>query len=260
MIGGSDLLSFGSGGVVGFTLGLLGGGGSILAVPLLMYVVGIKDAHVAIGTGALAVSGNAFANLFAHSKAGTVKWPCAVLFGVAGAAGATLGALVGRQIDSQHLIFAFGLVMLAVAAAMFTRGAAGGDLLVRINRTIAVRLTGAALVVGFLSGFFGIGGGFLIVPAIMLASGMGTINAIGSSLVSVGAFGLSTAATYGWAGQVDWRVAAFFIGGGILGGVIGVKSSVGLAERRSVLSKGFAVMVAGVAAFVLWRSAPGLIG
>jgi uncharacterized membrane protein YfcA len=259
-MGGSDLLSFGSGGVVGFTLGLLGGGGSILAVPLLMYVVGIKDAHIAIGTSALAVSGNAFANLFVHSKAGTVKWPCAVVFGVAGAAGAALGALVGRQVDSQHLIFVFGLVMLAVAGAMFTRGAAGGDLKVRINRTIALRLVGAALVVGFLSGFFGIGGGFLIVPAIMLGSGMGTLNAIGSSLVSVAAFGLSTAATYSWAGLVDWRVAALFIAGGILGGVIGAKSSVGLAERRGLLSKGFAVMVVCVAAFVLWRSAAGLIG
>jgi uncharacterized membrane protein YfcA len=147
----SDLLTFGSGGLVGFALGLLGGGGSILAVPLLMYVVGVKDAHVAIGTSALAVSGNAFANLIVHSKAGTVKWPCAVVFGLAGAAGASLGAIVGRQIDSQHLIFVFGLVMLAVAGAMFVRGAAGGDPLVRINRVIALRLTAAALVVGFLS-------------------------------------------------------------------------------------------------------------
>ena len=255
----SDLLSFGSGGLVGFTLGLLGGGGSILAVPLLMYVVGLKDAHLAIGTSALAVSANAFANLISHSKAGTVKWPCAIVFGLAGAAGAALGALVGRQVDSQHLIFVFGLVMLVVAGAMFMRGAATGDALVRINATIALRLIGAALAVGFLSGFFGIGGGFLIVPAIMLGSGMGMINAIGSSLGSVGAFGLSTAATYSWAGLVDWRVAILFIAGGIAGGLAGAKLTVGLAERRGVLARGFAVVVAGVAAFVLWRSAPGLI-
>ena len=75
-MGWTDLASLGSGGLVGFALGLFGGGGSILAVPLLVYAVGIKDAHVAIGTSALAVSVNAFANLTSHAQAGTVKWPC----------------------------------------------------------------------------------------------------------------------------------------------------------------------------------------
>ena len=186
-----DLLSFGSGTLVGFALGLLGGGGSILAVPLLVYVAGVKDAHVAIGTSALAVSINAFANLISHARAGTVKWPCAIMFALAGIAGAALGAMLGRLVDGQHLLFLFGLVMLAVAAAMFRRRAAEGDMLVHINPRIAVRLVGAGLVVGLLSGFFGIGGGFLVVPAIMLGSGMATIHAVGSSLVSVGAFGLT---------------------------------------------------------------------
>jgi uncharacterized membrane protein YfcA len=115
------------------------------------------------------------------------------------------------------------------------------------------------VVVGFLSGFFGIGGGFLIVPAIMLGSGMGMINAIGSSLVSVGAFGLSTAATYSWAGLVDWHVAVIFIAGGIAGGLGGARLSLKVAEKRGVLARGFAVAVMCVAAFVLWRSAPGVI-
>jgi uncharacterized membrane protein YfcA len=185
---GSDVLAFGSGSVVGFALGLLGGGGSILAVPLLIYVVGLKDTHVAIGTSALAVSANAFANLIPHARAGNVKWPCASVFAVAGVAGAAAGALLARQVDGQHLLFLFGLVMLAVAAGMFSRRATEGDPLVHIDAAIAVRLIGAGVVVGLLSGFFGIGGGFLIVPAIMLGSGMATLNAIGSSLVSVGAF------------------------------------------------------------------------
>ena len=202
----ADLLSLGSGGLVGFALGLLGGGGSILAVPLLVYVVGIKDAHVAIGTSALAVSVNAFANLISHARAQTVKWPCATAFALSGMAGAVLGAFLGRHVDGQHLLFLFGLVMLAVAAGMFGNRAAGGDPLVHINPAIAVRLVGAGLVVGFASGFFGIGGGFLIVPAIMLGSGMASLNAVGSSLVSVGAFGLATAMTYAAAGLVDWRV------------------------------------------------------
>ena len=259
LMGLPDILSFGSGTLVGFALGLLGGGGSILAVPLLIYVVGVKDAHVAIGTSALAVSANAFANLIPHARAGNVKWPCAVVFAVSGVFGAALGAMLGRHVEGQHLLFIFGLVMLAVAAGMFSKRAAEGDALVHIDRAIAVRLIGVGLVVGLLSGFFGIGGGFLIVPAIMLGSGMAAINAIGSSLVSVGAFGLTTAVTYALAGLVDWRVAAVFVLGGIVGGFVGVRLSVRLSEHRGVLSKAFAVVVVCVAAFVLWKSSAGFI-
>ena len=254
-----ELLSLGSGVLVGFALGLLGGGGSILAVPLLVYVVGLKDTHVAIGTSALAVSANAFANLISHARAGTVKWPCAIVFAVAGIAGAAFGAFLGQHVDGQHLLFLFGLVMLAVAAGMFSPHAAAGNPQVHIDRGIALRLVGTGLVVGFLSGFFGIGGGFLIVPAIMLGSGMATINAVGSSLVSVGAFGLTTATNYAVAGLVDWRVAGVFVVGGIAGGLAGVKLSVRLSEKRGVLSKSFAVAVIFVAAFVLWKSSAGIL-
>lgn len=255
----ADLLSLGSGTLVGFALGLLGGGGSILAVPLLVYVVGVKDTHVAIGTSAIAVSANAFANLISHARAGNVKWPCAIMFAVAGIAGAALGAFLGQMVNGQHLLFLFGLVMLAVAVGMFSGRAAGGDPLVHINPDIAVRLAGAGLVVGFLSGFFGIGGGFLIVPAIMLGSGMAAINAVGSSLISVGVFGLTTAATYALAGLVDWRIAAIFVCGGIAGGLAGVRLSVRLSQRRGLLSRSFALVVVAVAAYVLWKSSAGLL-
>jgi uncharacterized membrane protein YfcA len=255
----ADLLSLGSGGLVGFALGLLGGGGSILAVPLLVYVVGVKDTHVAIGTSALAVSANAFANLIAHARAGTVKWPCAIMFAFAGMSGAALGAHLGQKIDGGHLLFLFGLVMLGVAAGMFSGRAAGGDPLTHINPGIALRLAGAGLAVGFLSGFFGIGGGFLIVPAIMLGSGMVAIHAVGSSLLSVGAFGMTTAASYALNGLVDWRIAALFVGGGFLGGLAGVKLSVKLASRRGLLSRSFAVAVVFVALFVLWKSSAGIL-
>lgn len=254
-----DLLSFGSGSIVGFALGLLGGGGSILAVPLLIYAVRVRDIHVAIGTSAMAVSVNAFANLIPHARAGTVKWPCALVFALAGIAGAALGAMLGRSIDGARLLFLFGLVMLAVAAGMFSGRAAGGDPLVHINPSIGRRLVTVGLLVGFLSGFFGIGGGFLIVPAIMLGSGMTAINAVGSSLVSVGAFGATTATTYALAGLVDWRIAAAFIAGGIAGGLAGVKLSVRLSEKRGALSRSFAVAVIFVAAFVLWKSSADIL-
>ena len=90
-----------SGGAVGFSLGLIGGGGSILAVPLLLYVVGITDPHVAIGTSALAVTANAFANLLGHWRAGNVKWACAATFAFAGIVGAAMGSTLGKLIDAN---------------------------------------------------------------------------------------------------------------------------------------------------------------
>jgi uncharacterized protein len=256
MIGLHDLASVGAGSLVGFALGLLGGGGSILAVPLLLYAVGVRSPHVAIGTSAIAVAGNAFANLAAHAKAGNVKWPCAAVFALSGTAGAAIGAALGKAMDGGRLLFLFGLVMVAVAAAMFSPRASGGVTNVRINAPAAAKLGGIGVGVGALSGFFGIGGGFLIVPGLMLGSGMASINAVGSSLLSVGAFGLATAVSYALSGFVDWRIAAFFILGGVLGGLLGVHFSGLLAARRGLLNQIFASGVLVVAGFVLWQSAP----
>src|SRR6516162_4176852 len=185
-----DALAVVSGGAVGFSLGLIGGGGSILAVPLLLYVVGIGDAHVAIGTSALAVSLNAFGNLIGHWRAGNVKWPCAAAFAAAGIAGAAIGSSISKLVAGDKLLFLFALAMIAVGIAMLRPRAAEGDPSVSITPAIAVRLVMIGLIVGAFSGFFGIGGGFLIMPGIMLGSGMPILNAIGSSLLSVGTFGL----------------------------------------------------------------------
>ena len=253
-----DILTVGSGSLVGFALGLLGGGGSILAVPLLVYVAGMRSPHMAIGTSALAVSANAFANLISHSRAGNVKWPCAAVFAISGIAGAAAGATLGKMVDGQRLLFLFGLVMIAVAAAMLRPRRAEGDPSVRINPSIAIRLVVTGLLVGLVSGFFGIGGGFLIVPAIMLGSGMATLNAVGSSLLSVGAFGLTTAVSYASAGLVDWHVAALFVAGGVAGGLLGVFLAGRLAAQKSTLTQIFAVAVLAVAAFILWKCMPAL--
>jgi hypothetical protein len=250
----ADLLAVLSGAVVGLTLGLVGGGGSILAVPLLLYVVGVRDPHVAIGTSALAVSVNAFANLISHSRAGNVKWPCAVVFGLSGVAGAYAGSSLGKLVDGQQLLFVFGLVMVAVALAMLRPRQVEGDPGVRINPTIAARLVGIGVLTGGLAGFFGIGGGFLIVPGIMLGSGMAMLNAVGSSLFSVGAFGLTTAANYAWDGLVDWRIALEFIAGDIGGGFAGLALAQRLSAQKGLLNRVFAGLVLAVAAYVLWRS------
>ena len=106
-----------SGGLVGFSLGLVGGGGSILATPLLLYVVGVAQPHIAIGTSALAVATNAFANLAGHARAGNVRWRSATVFAVIGTLGALAGSSLGKIIDGTSLLFLFGLLMLAVGAA-----------------------------------------------------------------------------------------------------------------------------------------------
>ena len=253
-----DLLSVLSGMLVGLTLSVVGGGGSILAVPLLLYVVGVSNPHVAIGTSALAVSASAFSNLMAHARAGNVKWPCAVVFGLSGVAGAAVGAALGKLVNGQQLLFVFGLVMVAVAVAMLRPRKNEGDPNVRMTPAIAVRLVGIGLMTGLLAGFFGIGGGFLIVPGIMLGSGMAMLNAVGSSLFSVGAFGLTTAVSYAADGMIDWRVAGEFIAGGIAGGLAGIPLAGRLAGRKGALSRVFAVLVLTVAAYVLWRSTTSL--
>src|SRR5689334_21530909 len=99
VIAAADLLSLLSGLLVGTILGVIGGGGSILAVPLLVYVVGVQSPHVAVGTSALAVSASALANLAAHARARNVRWSCALVFSAAGVGGAWIGALVGKTVD-----------------------------------------------------------------------------------------------------------------------------------------------------------------
>ena len=111
------------------------------------------------------------------------------------------------------------------------------------------------LIVGALSGFFGIGGGFLIVPGIMLGSGMLILNAIGSSLLSVGTFGLTTAVSYALSGLIEWVIAALFIAGGLLGGFFGTRATMHLAANRRMLTSIFAIVIFAVAIYTLIRTA-----
>jgi uncharacterized membrane protein YfcA len=250
-----DLLAALSGVIVGFSLGLIGGGGSVLAVPLLLYGVGVRDPHVAIGTSAFAVALNAFANLAQHARAGNVKWPCAVTFAASGVVGALIGSTLGKMMNGEHLLALFAIVMVGVGASMLRGRGGEGDPSVRINLVIAPRLVAVGLGAGLISGFFGIGGGFLIVPGLIVSTGMPILNAVGSSLFSVGAFGVTTAANYAVSGLVDWRIAALFIAGGVIGGFFGLRLATKLAKRRGLLVKIFAVVLFAVAAYMLFRSA-----
>ncbi|CAM5775504.1 putative membrane transporter protein [Labrys miyagiensis] len=243
-----------SGGLVGFTLGMFGGGGSILAVPLMVYVVGVPSAHLAIGTSAFAVAANASANLIGHARAGNVKWRCAGVFSVAGVAGAYVGSTIGKMIDGQKLLVFFALLMLAVGFLMFRKRGSEGNPGAQCSRENASKVAGIGGLTGMFSGFFGIGGGFLIVPGLIASTGMPILYAIGSSLVAVTAFGLTTAANYAISGYVDWLLAAIFIGGGVGGGLVGAMAARRLSVRKGMLNSLFAALVLVVAGYMLYRS------
>jgi len=248
------VLGLASGALVGFSLGLVGGGGSILAVPLMVYVVGVPEAHIAIGTSAIAVAANAAVSLSNHARNGTVVWSCALVFAASGVIGAFCGSILGKMLDGQKLLALFALVMLLIAVLMLKTRSRAGLPDVKMSMTNLPAIVGLGLATGTLSGFFGIGGGFLIVPALMLATGMSIINAVSSSLVAVTAFGLTTASSYAWSGLVAWELAGLFILGGIAGGLGGARLARHLSARRGALNIVFAAVIIAVALYMLVRN------
>ena len=249
-----SVLGLASGMLVGFSLGLVGGGGSILAVPLMVYVVGVPEPHMAIGTSAIAVAANAAVNLSNHARGGTVMWSCALIFAAAGMVGAFGGSILGKMVDGQRLLALFALVMIVIALLMLKTRSRIGLPDVKVSMSNMPAIVSLGLATGTMSGFFGIGGGFLIVPALMLATGMPIMNAVSSSLVAVTAFGLTTAASYAWSGLVSWALAGLFVAGGIAGGLAGTRAARHLAERRGALNIVFAAVIIAVALYMLARN------
>ena len=243
-----------SGGVIGLILGLVGGGGSILAVPLLIYVVGVGSPHAAIGTAAVAVTVNALASLIGHARAGRVKWRCAGVFAVSGMIGAAAGAELGKAFDGKRLLILFGLLMIGVGLSMLRKRRTMEAPDVRLTRDSAAillpRLIPIGLGVGFAAGFFGIGGGFLIVPGLILATAMPLPFAIGTSLVIVSVLGLTTAASYAMSGLVDWSVTALLVAGGVGGTIAGIGLGKILGTRKGLLERSFAIVVVAIGTYV----------
>lgn len=238
----ADLLAIVCGTLVGLVLGLIGGGGSMLAVPLLVYVVGVQSPHIAIGTSAICVAASAFVNLIDHARRGHVCWPVALLFAVCGMSGAALGSIIGKHTEGEKLLVMFGIAMVVLAVRMALRHEAPGTPAVTVDRRNAPRIASFGFTAGVLAGFFGIGGGVLVVPGLVAAAAVPMIVAIGSSLVSVTAFGLTTAGVYAMSGLIDWRLMTLFVGGSILGGLVGGRLAARLARRKRALSLTFAAV------------------
>lgn len=247
-----------SGGLVALLLTLFGGGGSVLAVPLLLYVVGVADPHVAVGVAAAGVALNALTALAGHARAGRVRWPCATLFAVTGAAGAWIGSSLAKTIDGHHLLLIFAVAMAAVGISMLRPRKTFVRPEPKLNWTMSSRVGLAGASVGSLSGFFGIGGGFLIVPGLMASTGMSLATAQAASLVSVAAFGATTAGNYALSGWVDPGL----VGAMTIGGVVGTLAGLPLARRLEANAAWGRMLFAGliliVATYVAVRAASGL--
>jgi uncharacterized membrane protein YfcA len=242
------------GALIGLLLAVFGGGGSVLATPLLIYLVGVQDPHVAIGTAAAAVAVNALIGLATQARAGTVKWPCAAVFGGAGLAGSLIGAQFAKLVDGQVLLTGFGVAMAAVAISMLLPQRGQGDPDVRLSRALTLKLAPVGLLVGLAAGFFGIGGGFLIVPGLMAATGMTLAHAAASSLVSVALFGAATSTSYAASGLVDWPVFTALVAGGGVGALVAKPVARALSGHAVLGRRLFASMVLATAAYVIWRS------
>ncbi|MFN3669626.1 MAG: sulfite exporter TauE/SafE family protein [Brevundimonas sp.] len=244
------LLAALSGGIVALLLTVFGGGGSVLAVPLLLYVVGVCDPHMAIGVSAAGVALNALTALAGQARAGRVRWPCALVFAAAGSAGAFAGSSVAKAIDGQALLIVFAFAMGLVALAMLRPGAPLGAEDVRLDRAMVPRIVASGVGVGAAAGFFGIGGGFLIVPGLMGASGMTLALAQASSLVSVAAFGATTAANYALSGLIDGPIVAAMAAGGVAGTLAGLPIARRLGRRAVLGRRLFAGLILIVAVYV----------
>ena len=247
------LLAALGGALIGLLLTVFGGGGSVLATPWLVYVVGIVDAHAAIGTSAAAVAVNAMTGLAAQAKAGRVKWPCASVFAAAGLTGALLGAHLAQQVSGAALLKWFAVAMIVIAASMLVPRKSEGNPGVRITWPIVARLAPLGFAAGLAAGFFGIGGGFLIAPGLMAASGMTLANAGASSLVSVALFGSATSISYATAGKVIWPLFAALVAGGAIGTIIALPLARRLEQRAVLARRLFAALVVAVALYILLR-------
>jgi uncharacterized membrane protein YfcA len=235
--------------LIGVSLGLLGGGGSILAVPVLVYVARV-EVHAAIGMSLAVVGATALVGGLVHARAGRVDPRAGALFGGAGMLGAPLGAQVTRAVAPRLLMLLFALLMLAVGALMLrgrSRARPG------TARPHAGAVPAAGFGVGLLTGFLGVGGGFLIVPALTLLAGLPIHSAIGTSLLVIAANSAAGLAGHLGRGDVPAGLTAAFTGAAAAGALGGVRLAGALDPGR--LRRAFAVFVVLIGLLLLAKNA-----
>ena len=237
--------------LVGVSLGLLGGGGSVLTVPLLVYVAQ-QGAQEAIATSLLVVGATSALGAASHARAGRVRWRTALVFGGAGMAGAYAGGRVGSLLPGTLLLVLFALLLVVTAVAMLRRNgtpAADGAAHGGIGRILL-----HGVVVGFVTGVVGAGGGFLVVPALVLLGGLPMHTAVATSLVVISMKSFAGFAGYAAGTAIDWPLALAVVAAASLGAVVAGHLSDRIDADR--LRDGFGWFVLGVGQVVLVTEVP----
>lgn len=266
-----ELLILLCGMLVGFSLGLTGGGGAIFAVPLLVYGLGVPPRE-AVGISLFTVGSTSLVGFLQRAWHGLVEFPTGLLFAVAGMIGAPAGAWLADRIPEAMLLGLFAVLMLVIAMQMWGKaGEAQAGLPIVMNEeagptcqrdpegqltltsSCALMLGVVGLGAGVLSGLFGVGGGFIIVPALVMFSGMGMQLAIGTSLLVITLVSVSGTATHLLAGKdLSFATASLFTAGSLVGLFLGSWLSHRLAGP--LLQKAFAAMIVVVAIYVIIRN------
>jgi uncharacterized protein len=249
------LLAFALALVVGIALGLLGGGGSILTVPLLVYVLGL-EAKSAIATSLLVVGVTASAALVLHARAKRVQWRTGLLFGAAGMVGAYLAGRVAEAIPGVVLLVIFGVMMLVTAIAML-RGRKTPVAPKQQARMPVFKVLLEGLAVGGVTGLVGAGGGFLVVPALVLLGGVSMHVAVGTSLVVVALKSFAGLAGYLGHASIDWTLAGVITAAAVVGSLVGAAWASRVPQRA--LRRGFAIFVLVMGVLMLAGEVVGLL-
>lgn len=236
--------------VIGVVLGMLGGGGAILTLPMLVYAVGVEP-KTAIATSLFVVGATSIVGTSIHARAGNVRWRAGATLGVAAMAGAFAGGRIAHFIPATILLVLFGIVMVVTAVAMLRdRTEASGE-----PRALRVfRMLGLGVAVGVLSGLVGAGGGFLIVPALILFGGLAVRESIGTSL-----FVITVQSFAGFAGHVthvslDWTLVLVITAAAVIGSVIGASAGEVISPPR--LRRAFAWLVIAMGLFMFVKQLP----
>jgi uncharacterized membrane protein YfcA len=232
---------------IGVSLGLLGGGGSILTVPILVYVLGL-DARPAIATSLLVVGVTSASALLPHAAARRVAFGTGANFGAASMAGAFLGGKVAYLVPSRLLLVGFAAMMLVTGLAMLRgrRSCEPAD-----GPRGWLRIDAIGVGVGLLTGTLGAGGGFLIVPALVLLGGLPVRSAVGTSLLVIALNSFAGFAGYVGTVAIDWRLAGLVSAAAVLGSLVGARLC--LRIRPEALRRGFAWFVVGMAVLMIGR-------
>ena len=236
--------------LIGVSLGLMGGGGSIITLPILVYVIGI-GARPAVGMSLAVVGSTSLISSLLHHRGGRVVWRTALLFGSAGILGAAFGSKLTYLVSARILLLLFAALMLVVGTLMLLRREQKD---IDEEHPSAWKAILAGAIVGVLTGFLGVGGGFLIVPALMFFGGLHIKEAVGTSLVVISincAAGLIGHLRYGYE-RFDWSIALAVTACAIAGALVGTRMAGKIDPKK--LRRLFAWFVLAVAVFIAARN------